>query len=304
MEEVMKLLTAEDKDMIDSYITNYAHPDDDRDDERRAPIEVVLTPWADAKSGFLGTPFIEHNTLMFKEPIEYIAEIDEIVYAIDNDEAVRNFIYDLEAWYHDHWKTLSDADKDIYDCVWSLLQSADLAQNKYTGSTRVLQYPNDPAHKLTVPTGCKPVKMLGKINQLMFHLDESFENFRLAHSRILNSTKLHGQLCISIHPLDYMTMSDNDCDWDSCMSWKNEGSYRLGTVEMMNSPSVVVAYLESSTPMWLPKGVWNNKKWRCLFIVTPDVITSVKGYPYNSNALNAIVIEKCPSILAKYTFNI
>ena len=39
-------------------------------------------------------------------------------------------------------------------------------------------------------------------------------------------------------------MSDNDYGWDSCMGWMNEGEYRLGTVEMMNSPCIVVAYID------------------------------------------------------------
>lgn len=74
------------------------------------------------------------------------------------------------------------------------------------------------------------------------------------------------------------------------MSWENEGEYRIGTVEMMNSPSVVVAYLSASEPMELENGLeWSNKKWRELFVVNKDIITGVKQYPYkNSNIEKAV----------------
>ena len=92
---------------------------------------------------------------------------------------------------------------------------------------------------------------------------EEFEDFRIKHSRILSEKEFIGRLSLSIHPLDFMTMSDNDSDWSSCMSWRTCGSYRRGTVEMMNSPCVVVAYLSASKPMVLDRGShfkWNIKK--------------------------------------------
>ena len=60
-------------------------------------------------------------------------------------------------------------------------------------------------------------------------------------------------------------MSDNNSGWESCMSWRNNGCYRRGTVEMMNSPYVIVAYLmleelvsvlENSANMGLPVPSW------------------------------------------------
>lgn len=93
------------------------------------------------------------------------------------------------------------------------------------------------------------------------------------------------------------------------MRWKNaEGEYHAGTLEMMTSPSVIVAYLESEKP-WYPvpgEKPWSNKKWRELFIVTPDFITGIKGYPYNSYSLEKIVFEKLAEMMKQncgITFN-
>ena len=49
----------------------------------------------------------------------------------------------------------------------------------------------------------------------------------------------------------------------------DEGSYRLGTVEMMNSPMVICAYLSGKNQMDI-NGVyeWNSKKWRAWAIVS------------------------------------
>lgn len=164
----------------------------------------------------------------------------------------------------------------------------------------------------------KPIKALTSFAKYMKpYVDEPLftqflndvEDFRISHSQILNTKNVHGKLCLSIHPMDYMTMSDNDCDWSSCMRWRyGEGEYHAGTLEMMTSSSVVMAYLESKEP-WHPvhdEKTWSNKKWRELFIVTPDFITGIKGYPYHSDSLEKTALDKLAELVEKncgITFN-
>jgi hypothetical protein len=76
------------------------------------------------------------------------------------------------------------------------------------------------------------------------------------------------------------------------MSWMEEaGDYRLGTIEMMNSPYVIVAYVESKETMWTPGGEWNSKRWRQLYIVTKEVILGNRQYPYYSDELQGVAIK-------------
>jgi hypothetical protein len=80
------------------------------------------------------------------------------------------------------------------------------------------------------------------------------------------------------------------------MSWENDGEYKQGTVEMMNSPCVVVGYLASehnTISWWGSNGKeWNSKKWRSLFIVDKDFIINVRSYPYdNSNLVKEAIKE-------------
>lgn len=190
---------------------------------------------------------------------------------------------------------------DIWLRLSHLLRSDILVKNQYDMGTCIVpgEWTVD-GKPVKIQEGCRPIRTLAKLCRA-FGLDEQeFEKFRLKHSQILNTEVLSGELCLSIHPMDYMTMSDNDCGWDSCMSWvkaaySDGGEYRLGTVEMMNSPCVVVAYLKSHTDMAVrdyPRAMfWNNKRWRQLVIVNKDIILGNHQYPYVDDSLEGTVLS-------------
>ena len=134
----------------------------------------------------------------------------------------------------------------------------------------------------------KPMKILHRIVQEFDGPEDTFDAFRIWHSRQLNQKTVDGELCLSIHPLDYMTMSDNDNDWTSCMRWQTEttdapGDYRGGTVSCLNSPYILVAYLHN--PKHTYSSFWNSKQWRELFIVQDGIINEIKGYPFQDQYL-------------------
>lgn len=150
--------------------------------------------------------------------------------------------------------------------------------------------------KIAEPT-CRKL-FPGEFTDYFFsNLYDNIEAYRIWHSQCLNGKKITGTLCLSIHPLDYLTMSDNGYGWHSCLNWTQEkpGEFRVGALEMMTSPYVVIAYLQGDKE-WFPCGAdrvgWNNKKWRQLFIVHPDVIAGIKGYPYKNENLTRVVLNK------------
>ena len=204
---------------------------------------------------------------------------------------------------NEYWRWLDNSsfyqlDYALYSELSALMGHDYLCDNIYSRK----RFPNEPEY-LSIPVedgrpidlhnGCKVMKILAKIAKA-FNLD-GFEEFRIAHSMVLNKKRFKGTLCVSIHPLDYMTMSDNYCDWDSCMSWQKPGEYREGTVETMNSRNIVVAYLKASEDMRLWGGSdapkWNNKRWRELFIVQQDCMSGIRGYPYNDDILENAVYD-------------
>lgn len=130
-----------------------------------------------------------------------------------------------------------------------------------------------------------------------------FEIFRNHVSRITEVRKSKIKFTLSIHPLDYMTMSDNANCWESCMNWtQGPGSYRAGTIEMMNSPLVVVAYI--TTKPYYPANTsieWTSKSWRELIIVHPNAICSVKSYPYYNIAFDKALVNWLANLVEEKT---
>ena len=266
-----------EKEMIIYYIDEYA------EFNKNIDLQNSLYYWNIKKSKFLAKLFhgeliLSKNLLIEKSDYELINELDNILY--DN-----TFIKQYNKYIYRTY--LSTTNNNLYRLLMSLINPYNLIKNTYPGETFTFNIPNN--KNLTIHTGSKIIKLLGKLAKI-FNLD-GYEEFRIKHSMILNQKKYKGNLCLSIHPLDYLTMSDNDCNWDSCMSWKEYGSYRRGTIEMMNSPMVIVAYLSAEEPYKIGNYVWNNKKWRELFIVNENIISNVKGYPYQSDILDDIIMS-------------
>ena len=288
---LVEKLSAEDRAAIQQYIHFYSVREN-RPDSAMAPLEHILRFWDTAKSEYLYHLFGEKFIL--EKEIEFVQSEDEKSALMEEKlrahENARNFRSELREYFNGYkrssvdWCKSHDSDTldNVYYGILRLTAYSTLAKNEYTGSTFSMPLPDGTT--LNVPYGCKPVRMIGKIAKALEILH--FDDFQIVHSQALNQKKVKGTLCLSIHPLDYMTMSDNTCGWSSCMSWHEQGQYRQGTVEMMNSPSVIVAYLKSDKETYrFGDYEWNSKKWRCLFIVDPRFICSVKPYPYYNEDL-------------------
>ena len=285
-----------------------------------SPLEEVLAPWDKAKSGYLskifGDKLIIKEHVSFEEGFSDISgKIYEMLWSDKRCNKFREAITDIcyNEWYAKF--NYGDPERNYYYFVTDHLFNE---YTFYTNSISLRHYVENDKKYFDLPIknkifriqeGMKPMRVIAKIAQeygVGIVPDENgisdFEHFRRIHSQCLNTKTLCGELCLSIHPLDYMTMSDNNCGWDSCMSWTNDGEYKQGTVEMMNSPCVVVGYLASDTPYYWEyqyntedreeDECWNGKKWRCLFIVDKDFIINVKGYPYENDNLVKAAIAK------------
>ena len=311
---VFDLLTQIDKEKIESYIEHYTYGDRR---EKRASLDYLLREWNNEKSKYLEKLF--GKDLIVTKPIEFKEGSGELNERMETllwkDARIRTFIATIERIYSQR------ADTDIYNFytkeakeerfVNCLFSPECLSDNKVLdrwfkeNSTFELTLNNNDT--LVIQKGMKPIRIISKIAnsfKIGIEPDENgvsdLEYFRRKHSLGLNQKSLSGELCLSIHPLDYMTMSDNSNGWTSCMSWMNDGEYKQGTVEMMNSPCVVVAYLSSDKALdwhWDDemcgnKYKWNSKKWRSLFIVDKDFIINIKSYPYhNENLVQAAIKE-------------
>lgn len=291
-----QMITEKEYEMIDYYRMAYAHNSDSHSrNEDFITSDVLLGEWDRKKSEYLSQMF--GDKLILKKDISYTRSYDELAGEM-NDllEGYRSFGREqrngtkfYRAWCDWLWNYKNNDlfNSSVRNNISYLMSDDYLIGNIYAGESFEIPLPNGKNYK--VNNGAKTIKILSKIASA-FELP-GFEDFRICHSQVLNQKTLNGTLHISIHPLDYMTMSDNSYGWESCMSWYNEGGYRQGTVEMMNSRSVVVAYLAGEDPYIFGKYQWNNKKWRQLFVVDRDVITSVKSYPYFNENLTKEVLK-------------
>lgn len=151
--------------------------------------------------------------------------------------------------------------------------------------------------KCTLKNGMKTLRTIQKVLKATNYNNMSlFEKWSNTINNSLCNEGFKSKLTLSIHPVDFFSMSDNNCNWRSCMAWSNNGSYRSGTLEMMNSNCVVVAYLEAQNPMSInlsEEEVYNipNKSWRCLFYVHKSILLGGKSYPYHNKDLTICVLD-------------
>lgn len=285
-------LSENDIDLIQTYIECYG-PNHNSEVYfyHEKPLSHILRIWDETKSEYLynllGQQFILEKHITYKIPIERV-----------RGDLANNIARGEMATFNKKFKEYINMNFDFSsDMHWQLRQLTDTETLAYNSirhlcgdSSAIIQFSEDFSIKLQI--GMKPLKALKKIASFL-NLETEFEQFRLAHSRILNQKSLDGNLCLSIHPLDYLTMSENASKWTSCMNWTEPGCYRMGTVEMMNSPMVVIAYLKSENRNYHFAGnkEWNDKHWRILLIVTKEGIISVKGYPYANPDLTKMCIE-------------
>lgn len=242
-------------------------------DHTQVSIETLLEPWKTAKEEYL-LPLFQNQLTHSKKIV-----IDDIC---NQERKIAELIDEYyDSFFHDYYKLEQYANI----CI------AELIENK-TLRKHILRDPKTGKSK-TYREGMKAMRFLASAIKdfpecFSFNIEETFEALRLKHSTILNTKTREANLYISIHPLDYITMSDNCEDWTSCMSWENDGEYHQGTIEMMNSASVIVAYIPSTTRNQYN---WNSKIWRKLYIVTPDFICGIKGYPYEIDTIDNYVFE-------------
>ena len=106
-----------------------------------------------------------------------------------------------------------------------------------------------------------------------------------AASRVIQENKIEGTMCLSVHPLDYLSVSENTYNWRSCHAL--DGEYRSGNLSYMVDKSTVVCYLKSDKEEVLPNFPfeWNSKKWRVLIYLSNDwhMMMAGRQYPFSTD---------------------
>lgn len=285
----MKHLTSLDKRLMGLKIKSAFENDDVNYDNvmiERA-VDTVEEHWEAAKSKRLFDLF--GDKLMVTK--EIFIEKDAVQLAEEVTNLCHPFIRKLKSEIGTACYIDEKMSRELYYTIDNMCyRSLDLGTNRISHS---FEFVMEGVKTFKVSKGQKTLKFFQKLTDIFGIDQELFEDFRIKHSQVLNDKKIKGTLVLSIHPLDYMTMSDNANNWDSCMSWDYHGCYRAGTLECMNCPSTIVAYMASSTREYHlgEDEYWNSKKYRQLVMIDDNAIMTNKGYPYQNDSLSREVLH-------------
>lgn len=147
--------------------------------------------------------------------------------------------------------------------------------------------------KNKVPSTCgwddcpKEIKAGMKITKAFkYFIDDKdkLEEIRTEASRIIQKDKVNGTLVFSVHPLDYLSISETTYNWRSCHAM--DGDYRLGNLNYMTDACTVVCYIKDSSgskynlPNFPDSVPWNSKKWRVLLYMSGSATIASRQYPF------------------------
>ena len=136
-----------------------------------------------------------------------------------------------------------------------------------------------PQRNLIIPQGMKLLKAFK-----FFENDVKVLNdIQSAASMIIQEDKITGTLCLSVHPLDFLSLSENTHNWRSCHAL--DGEYRGGNLSYMVDRSTIICYIRSNRDDYLPDFgdvKWNSKKWRVLLFFSNkwDMLFAGRQYPF------------------------
>lgn len=229
-------------------------------------VDELMEKWLRAKSSFIDA---FGGKLIWEYPFPYTFTLDETEKDCKIDELI-NYIEDK--YDNPDLKSFIDFNKPtFYD-------------------NRV--YSNVVHNGKKIPEGMKLLKAF----KYFIPGERALDDIQTRASQIIQENKITGTLCFSVHPLDYLSSSENTYNWRSCHAL--DGEYRAGNLSYMQDSSTIVCYLRGANNVKLPLFPedipWNNKKWRVLMHISEDkdIIFSGRQYPFvSSDALNTV--RKC-----------
>lgn len=293
---LINVLPSADKEILKAYITKYGCIE-----EEFIGIDKWLEDWSHSNQRLyklLGNSFIQSFPYEYSKTRQLL--LSEISLLFLQSKFINNYL----KFFQDIVKEtdrFNDEQKNFLRNI--ILEHTYFVDEKITNG---IKYKSPGAKKiLQIQPGAKPLRALTKIIEYFdneFDFDKkAFEEFKKQYAIILSEKTIKGKLCISIHPMDYITMSDNNSNWSSCMNWMSNGCYHVGTVEMMNSNNTLCCYLlnNKSKPFNFEGGEWNNKTWRQLFYITKDIIMGGKPYPYVSKEMTITILNHIKELAKK-----
>lgn len=107
------------------------------------------------------------------------------------------------------------------------------------------------------------------------------------YSMIVQEFKAKGKVVLSIDPIDYFTMSENDSNWTSCHSLT--GCYQTGTVAYLQDSTTVIAYakpIRNTTVNFHGEvASYSNKVWRQVVMFSDNFVYATQSRQYPADMI-------------------
>lgn len=164
---------------------------------------------------------------------------------------------------------------------------------------------------ISVKNGMKNMKLIQRICKKMnYPYMEEIQEWMNQINHIREEQEWITNLVISIHPIDFMSMSDNTCNWRSCFHWINTdspnktyggGGYSTSPIELMNSNVAAILYLEHPTKKYVLNNYEiPNKMQRQVVYIHKDILCLGKTYPgYGSVSTESSIRKQTFKVLTK-----
>lgn len=178
-----------------------------------------------------------------------------------------------------------------YCASQELLDFVNMEREQFFENTVSIRYKIEKDNTI-IPKGMKLLKAF----KYFIHNKEILMDVQNDASRVIQENKVEGKLCFSVHPLDFLSLSENNCNWRSCHSL--DGEYRAGNLSYMIDKSTFICYLKADSedvklPNFPNSVKWNNKKWRVLLFLSNDqsMLMAGRQYPFASDGALSVVLQ-------------
>ena len=302
-------ITKEDENAICQYVLSYANCE-------IGDFKRVFGTWNAEKASLYHTVFKRNLRISVPVKCDNVSIIHKKMLAREINPAVFLDEYDVDNYLRVHDSDEKTFDRKFMLYICRLYKDGDISFNDLQVIARLFSTDSMSTNKVfglkkytlrfgdkrvDVVPGAKTISTIRKVATLYGFLtynEARFKRFVDKVSTITSVKPIDKNLVLSIHPIDYLTMSDNNCNWTSCMSWMENGSCSSGVIEMLNSPNTVVAYFEDADKEFDFNGYKiPNKSFRVLITIDKNLLLIGKSYPYGADELSKAILSAVEDIV-------
>ena len=190
-----------------------------------------------------------------------------------------------------------DEDYDLYNLVSFLSGNRKGFFNNEVVFIPCWMYVNDDVENGVIRDSYKGIQLGMKLIRCFkyFIYDKTFlEQVQNEASMIIQEDKIEGNLYLSVHPLDFLSSSENTYNWRSCHAL--DGEYRCGNLSYMCDETTMISFIATEDKVLprFPQDVkWNSKKWRMLLFFSSnwDMIFAGRQYPFFSRGIMDYILN-------------